>query len=409
MPLEFALQYSGQFPDPGPWKAPVAKKAILTRELGLKSLPNQVSKRIIKDTFQFNVMVVGETGLGKSTFLNTLFNTDLYKLDTKYPQQTDSINIKASDYELEEGDVILHLRLIDTVGFGDRVDRSNDLEPILSYINDQYEAFYQEDRHITSRKGMVDNRVHLCFYFITPSVRGLKELDIITMKALGDKVNLVPVIAKSDTLTIEEKELIKKNMLEDFAKYHIKVFPNSYEDHEPIPDLEKHIPFTVVGSEDYYEVNKRSFRGRQFRWGYVDVEDPRHSDFIHLRELIMSHCLEELIDFTHTIHYAEMRAGRLTGTEGRRPDSILLCDEFHDENMKQLHEFMLKEMSDKEEALKQQFLLKVKEAENALRVKEENLQQQRNDYQIELENEQEVIQRHKESISDLLQKMSIRY
>ena len=44
----------------------------------------------------------------------------------------------------------------------------------------------------------------------------LKPLDIEVMKALHHKVNIVPVIAKADTLTANEVKMLKKKVLEPF-------------------------------------------------------------------------------------------------------------------------------------------------------------------------------------------------
>ena len=49
-----------------------------------------------------------------------------------------------------------------------------------------------------------DTRVHACLYFIAPSGHGLKNIDVQFMKNLQHKVNLVPVIGKSDAFTNEE-------------------------------------------------------------------------------------------------------------------------------------------------------------------------------------------------------------
>jgi len=57
-----------------------------------------------------------------------------------------------------------------------------------------------------------DNRVHLCLYFIAPGGHGLKALDVEFMRALHDRVNLVPVIAKADTMTAKELEQFKLNV-----------------------------------------------------------------------------------------------------------------------------------------------------------------------------------------------------
>lgn len=51
--------------------------------VGFANLPNQVFRKSVKKGFQFTLMVVGESGLGKSTLINSLFLTDLY-VNTSY-------------------------------------------------------------------------------------------------------------------------------------------------------------------------------------------------------------------------------------------------------------------------------------------------------------------------------------
>uniref|UniRef100_A0A673MN60 Septin-5 n=1 Tax=Sinocyclocheilus rhinocerous TaxID=307959 RepID=A0A673MN60_9TELE len=47
--------------------------------VGFATLPNQVHRKSVKKGFDFTLMVAGESGLGKSTLINSLFLTDLYK------------------------------------------------------------------------------------------------------------------------------------------------------------------------------------------------------------------------------------------------------------------------------------------------------------------------------------------
>ena len=49
-----------------------------TGYVGFANLPNQVHRKSVKKGFEFTLMVVGESGLGKSTLINSLFLTDLY-------------------------------------------------------------------------------------------------------------------------------------------------------------------------------------------------------------------------------------------------------------------------------------------------------------------------------------------
>ena len=54
-----------------------------------------------------------------------------------------------------------------------------------------------------------DTRIHCCLYFINPTGHALRPIDVIVMKKLSEVVNVVPVIAKSDSLTLEERERFK--------------------------------------------------------------------------------------------------------------------------------------------------------------------------------------------------------
>uniref|UniRef100_A0A3B5KZB3 Septin 5a n=1 Tax=Xiphophorus couchianus TaxID=32473 RepID=A0A3B5KZB3_9TELE len=53
--------------------------------VGFATLPNQVHRKSVKKGFDFTLMVAGESGMGKSTLVNSLFLTDLYK-DRKVPE-----------------------------------------------------------------------------------------------------------------------------------------------------------------------------------------------------------------------------------------------------------------------------------------------------------------------------------
>ena len=41
---------------------------------------------------------------------------------------------------------------------------------------------------------------------------GLRPIDVAVMKKLSDVVNVVPVIAKSDSLTLDERDLFKERV-----------------------------------------------------------------------------------------------------------------------------------------------------------------------------------------------------
>lgn len=85
-------------------------------------------------------------------------------------------------------------------------------DPIIKFVDQRYADYLSEETKIERKENIPDNRVHLCFYFIAPTGHGLKELDIEFIKALQDRVNIVPVIAKGDTLTHQEMAIFKQNV-----------------------------------------------------------------------------------------------------------------------------------------------------------------------------------------------------
>lgn len=161
----------------------------------------------------------------------------------------------------------------------------------------------------------------------------LKPIDIVVLKKLSDVVNVVPVIAKSDSLTLEERMAFKERIKEEFAFHNLRMYPydNDEQDEEEraqnsyIKDL---IPFAVVGSEKSIVVNGRSVRGRQNRWGIINVEDENHCEFVSLRDFLTRTHLQDLIETTSQIHYETFRAKQLlalkensTSHSGSRPIS----------------------------------------------------------------------------------------
>uniref|UniRef100_A0A8B9H7I5 Septin 4a n=1 Tax=Astyanax mexicanus TaxID=7994 RepID=A0A8B9H7I5_ASTMX len=290
----------------------------MTREyVGFATLPNQVHRKSVKKGFAFQLMVAGESGLGKSTLINSLFLTDLYK-DRKMlnaeERITQTVEIIKHTIGIEEKGVKLKLTIVDTPGFGDAVNNTESWRPIVDFVEQQFEQYFRDESGL-NRKNIQDNRVHCCLYFISPYGHGLRPIDVEFMKALHEKVNIVPVLAKADCLTPAELSLKKIKIREEIERFgiHIYQFPDcdSDEDEEfklQDQELKESIPFAVVGSNILVESKGRRFRGRTYPWGVVEVENPAHSDFLKLRNMLVRTHMQDLKDVTRETHYENYRA-----------------------------------------------------------------------------------------------------
>jgi cell division control protein 12 len=94
----------------------------------------------------------------------------------------------------------VRLTVIDTPGFGDYVNNRDSWQPIIEFLDDQHESYMLQEQQ-PRRTDKIDMRVHACLYFIRPTGHTLKPLDIEVMKRLSSRVNLIPVVAKADTLS----------------------------------------------------------------------------------------------------------------------------------------------------------------------------------------------------------------
>uniref|UniRef100_A0A7M4G1F3 Septin n=1 Tax=Crocodylus porosus TaxID=8502 RepID=A0A7M4G1F3_CROPO len=347
----------------------------LTGHVGFDSSPDQLVNKSINQGFCFNILCIGETGIGKSTLIDTLFNTHFDDRVANHFQP--NVRLKAQTYDLHESNVRLKLTIVNTVGFGDQINKEDSYQPIVDYIDAQFEAYLQEELKIKrSLYSYHDTRIHVCLYFISPTGHSLKTLDLLTMKNLDSKVNIIPVIGKADTISKTELQKFKIKLMSELVSNGVQIyqFPTDDETISKInATMNGHLPFAVVGSLEEVKVGNKMVKARQYPWGIVQVENEHHCDFVKLREMLICTNMEDLREQTHTRHYELYRRCKLeemgfrdTGPENK-PVSVQETYEA------KRHEFF-GELQRKEEEMRQTFVQRVKEKEAILKEAERDLQ-----------------------------------
>lgn len=264
----------------------------------------------------FNVMVVGFSGVGKTSFVRTLLEA-LALEDTSSSSETAATKKRRDSFMSENSSVIVHeqlqgpiektlqpytisrevevekkeriiLTIIDTPGFGAEYLVDKQLHDITKYIEHQFDLTLAEESKVKRNPKAVDTQVHCCLYFIDPKKSALDEYDIRILKKLSNRVNVIPIIGKADNLTLAQKNRLKPSIVNDiYTTYKIPVYgmpdeeesddeeedkkdrPTSlaqflsqfnYEeedvDTQTVLDYLNIIPFTVIAYEDEPETGK---------------------------------------------------------------------------------------------------------------------------------------------------------
>ncbi|EEH35859.1 cell division control protein [Paracoccidioides lutzii Pb01] len=376
----------------------------LTGYVGFANLPNQWHRKSVRKGFNFNVMVVGESGLGKSTLVNTLFNTSLYPPKERKGPSLDiipkTVAIESISADIEENGVRLRLTVVDTPGFGDFVNNDDSWRPIVENIEQRFDAYLEAENKV-NRMNIVDNRVHACVYFIQPTGHSLKPLDIEVMRRLHTKVNLIPVIAKADTLTDEEIALFKQRILADIQHHSIQIFEGpryELDDEETIAENQEimsKVPFAVVGANSEVTSSEGGkVRGRRYPWGVIEVDNEEHCDFVKLRQMLIRTHMEELKEHTNNALYENYRSDKLTQMGVAQDPSVFkeVNPAVKQEEERTLHEQKLAKM---EVEMKMVFQQKVQEKESKLKQSEDELYARHREMKDQLERQRAELEEKK--------------
>lgn len=271
------------------------------------------------------MLVAGSTGCGKSSLINALCQHEVADLnawlDVAVPTQLEEkkLSLKTYTQDLVEPDVgNITLRMVEANGLGMNLDDSEVIADLVRYIEGQFDEVLAEESRIKRNPRFLDNRVHVLIYMIEPTGHGLRELDVKLMQAVSPVVNVIPVLAKADSLTQSEVLLNRRLVAEDLQYYDIPVFQFSGLDemNEASPEalkLQNALPFTIVASSKSLKLPGDAVAlVREYPWGLLHIEDPKVSDFSTLRSILLYSHITDLRELTSDFLYERYRTQRLS-------------------------------------------------------------------------------------------------
>lgn len=209
----------------------------------LSNLLTQRDRIYYERGISFNIMICGQRGVGKTTIIERLFDIDLplnkkyskFKEEIELVYNSESSGISIDDTHIKNG-ITINLR-IDEISIFDnnKLDNSFDWGSIITEI-ERYEIQYYEERQRVYRHNDSgqDKKIHICLYVVEPSQ--VMSLDIITMKRIGQTINMIPIINKIDIVSdAEELDQRRYELQRLFEIYDITSFQNNNGNADPNP------------------------------------------------------------------------------------------------------------------------------------------------------------------------------
>lgn len=262
-----------------------------------------VNKQMLRKKPQlFTTMLVGPAGCGKTSFINSLFDQQLVEISDSHKQE--AFNVYVSDVDMEG--LRRKISIVDTPGLGASMNDSYVHDSIVIYLRKQFCKFLTEETKINRNPNAEDTRVHALIYFIPSRCGGLRLADIKLLKKVDKLVNLILVIAKADSLTLNELKTFKENVKDQVRRHDIRIFnfdKENLNDADVGFELQNKQPFTIIS----FDSLKPEVNNRIYPWGTPGTMSVDHCDFKILREIILSSYTDVLIEETSEELYENYR------------------------------------------------------------------------------------------------------
>jgi septin family protein len=264
------------------------------------------------------ILVVGESGMGKTTFIQNLFaayaqdpNLKVASVAGPTSKQVFASNPQqlctTIDVTDEANQIRYHYSVQDTPGWEAIHDN---MEPINAHIHEcnlKCLENEQDARRLGPMHKAPDPRVDVALYFVNP--HRIKEMDVKFMAHLSEAVPVIPILAKADCMTSSELASFRKTVRETLEQANRDygrdvMFRFSEEALGEAHPVHQVPPFAIVSSRQMDSSVGRYWPVRQYPWGTCEALSSDHSDVASLKKLLLEVCFEEFKTLTEERYYA---------------------------------------------------------------------------------------------------------
>ena len=299
---------------------------------------------------RFNLIVAGHARSGKTDFLATLFETLIVdklvptnaelKEDAQILPSVKNYPVQSNfliEFQNDENEKI-HLNLIDSPSLDVPVLIEKAEGPIKvllesravkygelmqKFISDQFSLTMTEEHKVKRDPNPPDYQVHCMLYFLNPEIilnsNGLTFMDKVVLEKLCPVVNILPVLGKSDMITMQDLKRIRANLQRDFKQYKFYEFQDDSDDSKEVYD--QMLPFCIISSEELSNIDDNRVMGvmheskkllaREYLWGFINIQNRSSCDFELLKELLLVDNLDDMRSYTRNYLYESWRTEML--------------------------------------------------------------------------------------------------
>ncbi|KAF6261998.1 Septin-domain-containing protein [Scenedesmus sp. NREL 46B-D3] len=240
-----------------------------------------------------NVMLYGESGLGKTTCIRNLIGSWPVQRCGAAFSAVPGTKTSLEQFRRDPSSLRIELQPIRDntsnleMHFSFQV---NSLKTVIHFLLKQRQRDYKDNKAGQTEAcavpgTMMRHGITVCLYFVPP--HRAKPIDWIMMAAISKLVAVIPVIAKADTFTAQEMEQFRQELLQDMQARRC------------CKGVERLPPFAIVSSKDLLTADEAGQPGmeggevgqpfRRYRWGTAFPLKREHSDLIILKQLLCGH------------------------------------------------------------------------------------------------------------------------